>query len=68
MPGGLIIVSIIMTTGRPCADCNVHFLSVCVTVQSSAHDSGCVIDDSNSCCIQLLWPQTAILGAINDHK
>ena len=29
-------------------DCNVHFLSVCVTVHSSAHD------DSNGCRIQPL--------------
>ena len=43
-------------------DCNVHFLSVCVTVHSSAHD------DSNGCRIQPLWPQTAILGVISDHK
>ena len=54
-----------MTKGKPCVDCIV---CVCVTVQSSAHDSGCVIDDSNGCGIQLLWPQTAILGVINDHK
>ena len=54
-----------MTKGRPCVDCN---LSVCVTVQSSAHDSGCVIDDSNGCGILRLQYQTAILVVINNRK